>query len=98
LFQFPGDLAVLSFPSNQFGHQENGGGEEILNLLKHVRPGNGFQFKGDMFDKVRRIYSLASTININIFRIVLKTNLNIARVQNCSDITILNMFLSGWSW
>ena len=77
--------------------QENGGGEEILNLLKHVRPGNGFQFKGDMFDKVRRIYSLASTININIFRIVLKTNLNIARVQNCSDITILNMFLSGWS-
>merc|ERR1712130_823269 len=31
---------------------ENGGGEEIVNLLKHVRPGNGFQFKGDMFDKV----------------------------------------------
>merc|ERR1712032_632898 len=50
--EFPGDLAVLSFPSNQFGHQENGGGEEIVNLLKHVRPGNGFEFKGDMFDKV----------------------------------------------
>merc|ERR1719219_223796 len=50
--KFPGDLAVLSFPSNQFGHQENGGGEEIVNLLKHVRPGNGFEFKGDMFDKV----------------------------------------------
>jgi len=32
--------------------QENGGGEEIVNLLKHVRPGNGFEFKGDMFDKV----------------------------------------------
>jgi len=50
--KFPGDLAILSFPSNQFGHQENGGGEEIVNLLKHVRPGNGFEFKGDMFDKV----------------------------------------------
>jgi glutathione peroxidase len=43
---------VLAFPSNQFGHQENGGGTEITNLLKHVRPGNGFEFKGEMFDKV----------------------------------------------
>jgi len=45
-------LAVLAFPTNQFGHQENSSGQEILNALKHVRPGNGFEFKGDLFDKV----------------------------------------------
>ena len=50
--QYTEQLAVLAFPSNQFGHQENGNGEEIVNLLKHVRPGNGFKFKGEMFDKV----------------------------------------------
>jgi len=50
--KFPDRLAVLSFPSNQFGHQENGRGEEIVKLLKRVRPGNGFEFKGDIFDKV----------------------------------------------
>merc|ERR1711874_590913 len=31
---------------------ENAQGQEILNALKHVRPGNGFEFKGDIFDKV----------------------------------------------
>ena len=39
-------------PSIKFGHQENAQGQEILNALKHVRPGNGFEFKGEMFDKV----------------------------------------------
>jgi len=49
-------------------HQENGGGEEIANLLKHVRPGNGFEFKGDMFDKVTRVcIHLFVGININYF-------------------------------
>jgi len=46
------DLVVLCFPSNQFGHQENSSGQEILNALKHVRPGNGFEPKCEMFDKV----------------------------------------------
>merc|ERR1711890_4684 len=50
--EFPDQLAVLAFPSNQFGHQENSKDQEIVNLLKHVRPGNGFEFKGEMFDKV----------------------------------------------
>merc|ERR1712059_176608 len=36
----------------QFGHQENGNGEEITNSLKHVRPGGGYEFLGEMFDKV----------------------------------------------
>ena len=43
---------VLSFPSNQFGHQENSDGMEIMNALKYVRPGNGFEPKCLMFDKV----------------------------------------------
>ena len=43
---------VLGFPSNQFGHQENSNGQEILNALKYVRPGNGFEPKCVMFNKV----------------------------------------------
>ena len=43
---------VLAFPTNQFGHQENSNGQEILNSLKHVRPGNGFVPKCVMMDKV----------------------------------------------
>jgi len=50
--KFPDNFAVLAFPTNQFGHQENSSGKEILNALKHVRPGGGFEFKGDLFDKV----------------------------------------------
>ncbi|CAL1534397.1 unnamed protein product [Lymnaea stagnalis] len=44
LTDFPSDqFSVLAFPSDQFGHQEPGvNGTEILNCLRHVRPGNGF--------------------------------------------------------
>jgi glutathione peroxidase len=45
-------LAILGFPCNQFGKQENAKEEEILNLLRHVRPGNGFEPKIEMFCKV----------------------------------------------
>jgi len=45
-------VAVLSFPSNQFGHQENSDGIEILNALKYVRPGNGYEPKMELFDKI----------------------------------------------
>ena len=45
-------LVILAFPTNQFGHQENSSGQEIINALKYVRPGNGFQPKCIMFDKV----------------------------------------------
>jgi glutathione peroxidase len=44
---------ILAFPTNQFGHQENSDGEEILNSLKYVRPGNGFVPKCIMMDKVK---------------------------------------------
>jgi len=45
-------LSVVGFPCNQFGHQENCGEKEILNSLKYVRPGNGFEPEFDMMAKV----------------------------------------------
>lgn len=36
-------FTCLGFPSNQFGHQTNNKGQEILDQLKHVRPGDGFE-------------------------------------------------------
>ena len=33
-FQFPVDLAVLAFPCNQFGHQENATNQVAENILK----------------------------------------------------------------
>ena len=38
----PEKLAIVCFPCNQFGHQENGRGPEILASLKHLRPGGGY--------------------------------------------------------
>lgn len=47
------DFEVLGFPSNQFGKQEPGAtGEEILNGVKHVRPGGGFTPAFTLFKKV----------------------------------------------
>ena len=42
----------MAFPCNQFGHQENGVGEEILKGLEYCRPGSGFVPKCKMMDKV----------------------------------------------
>jgi glutathione peroxidase len=52
LEKYPDNLVILAFPSNQFGHQENSSGVEILNALQYVRPGNGYVPKAIMFDKV----------------------------------------------
>jgi len=35
-------LQIVGFPCAQFGLQEIGSEAEILNCLKHVRPGNGY--------------------------------------------------------
>lgn len=48
----PSGLVVLGVPCNQFGHQENCKNDEILRSLKHVRPGNGFEPKFQLFEKV----------------------------------------------
>ena len=45
-------FVCLGFPCNQFGHQENAKNDEILNCLKHVRPGNGFEPNFDLSVKV----------------------------------------------
>jgi len=50
--KFGDKLVILAFPTNQFGHQENCDGQEILNSLRHVRPGKGFEPKCVMLDKV----------------------------------------------
>jgi len=50
--KFQDKLAVLVFPSNQFGHQENNSNEELLDILRHIRPGNNFQPKMDIFQKI----------------------------------------------
>uniref|UniRef100_A0A3Q1BH79 Glutathione peroxidase 1 n=1 Tax=Amphiprion ocellaris TaxID=80972 RepID=A0A3Q1BH79_AMPOC len=41
-------LVILGVPCNQFGHQN----EEILLSLKYVRPGNGFEPKFQLLEKV----------------------------------------------
>lgn len=45
-------LSILGFSSNQFGHQENCTTGEVLDQLKHIRPGNGFVPKIEMMGKV----------------------------------------------
>jgi len=46
-----GKVAVVGVFCNQFGHQTNEGEGDILNTLKYVRPGNGFEPKMDLFAK-----------------------------------------------
>ena len=50
--QFGDKLNVLGVFCNQFGHQTNEDNEDILNTLKYVRPGSGFESKADLFGKV----------------------------------------------
>uniref|UniRef100_A0A3Q2YLF9 Glutathione peroxidase n=1 Tax=Hippocampus comes TaxID=109280 RepID=A0A3Q2YLF9_HIPCM len=46
-------LVILGVPCNQFGHQqENNRNNEILPSLKHVRPGNGYEPKFQLLEKV----------------------------------------------
>uniref|UniRef100_A0A1B6C1V4 Glutathione peroxidase n=1 Tax=Clastoptera arizonana TaxID=38151 RepID=A0A1B6C1V4_9HEMI len=51
--KFQKDLVILGFPCNQFLLQEPGtGAEEILNGVKHIRPGKGFEPNFPMFTKI----------------------------------------------
>ncbi|KAG7175193.1 Glutathione peroxidase-like 2 [Homarus americanus] len=46
------DFEILAFPSNQFELQEPGvTGEEIMNGIRHVRPGGGFEPLFTIFQK-----------------------------------------------
>lgn len=47
------DFKVLGVPCNQFGLQEPGdNGTEILNSLKYVRPGGGFEPNFELTEKI----------------------------------------------
>lgn len=64
-------FSVLAFPCNQFMYQEPGANsKEILNGLKCVRPGNGFQPNFPLFQKIKvngknedPIYTFLKVIN-----------------------------------
>jgi glutathione peroxidase len=45
-------FVVLGFPCNQHGHQTQESDQEVLNLLKYVRPGNGYEPNFPMFSKL----------------------------------------------
>ncbi|CAL8295311.1 unnamed protein product [Arctogadus glacialis] len=49
--KYPHRLVVLGFPCNQFGYQENLSNGEILNSLKYVRPGAGYEPGFTVFEK-----------------------------------------------
>ena len=54
LADYYGDnLVLLGFPCNQFGLQEPGVGEEILNAIEYVRPGGGFKTAVTIFEKTQ---------------------------------------------
>ncbi|KAK9406477.1 glutathione peroxidase 3 [Crotalus adamanteus] len=44
-------LVILGFPCNQFGKQEPGQNSEILQGIKHIRPGGGFVPNFQLFQK-----------------------------------------------
>jgi len=52
LEKFQGKLGIACFPTNQFGHQENTNAAEMLNSLRHVRPGGGFEPLADIYEKI----------------------------------------------
>ncbi|GCB75026.1 hypothetical protein scyTo_0020869, partial [Scyliorhinus torazame] len=45
------NFTILAFPSNQFGKQEPGENNEILPLLRYIRPGDGFVPNFQLFQK-----------------------------------------------
>lgn len=49
--EFGDDLFVLGVPSNNFGLQEPGANNVLLNCYRHVRPGGGFEPKYNITTK-----------------------------------------------
>ncbi|XP_077978854.1 glutathione peroxidase 3-like [Glandiceps talaboti] len=45
------NFTVLAYPTNHFGKQEPGSNSEILNTLKYVRPGGGYEPNFPVFQK-----------------------------------------------
>jgi len=51
--RFGNSLAVIGFPTNQFGRETHATEQEILASLEHVRPGGGFQPLFPLMQKVQ---------------------------------------------
>jgi len=49
---FGDKLVVIGFPCNQHGHQTQEKDYEFLNVLKHVRPGDGYEPKFPIMSKL----------------------------------------------
>ena len=72
-------FSVLAFPCNQFAYQEPGASaREIMNGLKYVRPGAGFEPNFPLFQKIQvngaqedPIYTFVK-VDYNSFWIILK--------------------------
>ena len=45
-------LQVLGFPCNQFGYQEPAENFELMNCIKYVRPGYGYEPNFPLFGKI----------------------------------------------
>ena len=50
--RFGDSLAVIGFPTNQFGRETHATEQEILASLEHVRPGGGFKPNFPLMQKV----------------------------------------------
>jgi len=46
------NVTVLGFPSNNFGLEEPSKNHEILNTIKYVRPGDGYEPNFPLFEKI----------------------------------------------
>ena len=59
---------LLYLYSNQFGHQTNENDAEFPNTLKYVRPGGGFEFKGELFacSKVNGELQVALSLSLSL--------------------------------
>ena len=50
--EYAGDLEVLAFPCNQFNLQEPASNDELMNLLRYVRPGDDYVPTFPVFQKL----------------------------------------------
>lgn len=49
---YDGDFEILAVPSSNFFNQEpSGAGDEIMNAIRHVRPGNNFEPSFQVFGR-----------------------------------------------
>ncbi len=50
--EYPEDVEILAFPCNQFNLQEPASNDELMNLLRYVRPGDNYVPSFPVFQKL----------------------------------------------